>query len=142
MTYFNGGKGPTQNKIPNKNTFPNKVFKIVRCIPRSKVLTYGQVATLAGVPRGARIVGGLLYQSGPTDKLPWQRVINAQGKISTYRVGMGEEQRRLLEQEGLVFNPEGAVDLKKYQWWPKPGQLKRFTVDEELAWRISQRIGF
>lgn len=122
--------------------FAEKVFVIVKKIPRGKVLTYGQVATLAGVPRAARIVGGVLFQQGRERKLPWQRVINAQGKISTYRVGCGEEQRRLLEKEGLEFNKNDATQLKRYQWWPSEKLIKTFELDEELAWRINERLGF
>lgn len=126
----------------DSKNFAEKVFAIVKRIPRGKVLTYGQVATLAGVPRAARIVGGVLYQQGRELKLPWQRVINRSGKISTYRVGMGEVQRQRLEKEGLKFKRDGAVDLKRYQWWPSEKLLKSFELDEETAWRINERLGF
>ncbi len=122
--------------------FGEKVFAIIGKIPRGKVLTYGQVATLAGVPRAARIVGGILYQRGLAARLPWQRVINAQGKLSTYRVGMGEEQRRLLETEGIKFDKAGALDLKRHQWWPPPKMLKGWEVSEETAFQIEERLGF
>lgn len=120
---------------PNKG-FADKIFSIIGAIPKGKVLTYGQVATLAGVPRAARIVGGLLYQQGLPREVPWQRVLNAQGKLSTYRVGMGEEQRRLLEGEGLIFDIDGAIDLKKHQWIPDEDQLVLWEVDEETCYRI------
>lgn len=122
--------------------FSDKVFTIIRKIPKGKVLTYGQVATLAGVPRASRIVGGLLYQQGLEKRLPWQRVINAQGKLSTYRVGMGAEQKRLLRAEGVRFSKGDVIDLKRYQWWPSATQLQRWEVSEETAFRISERLGF
>jgi len=125
-----------------EESFPQKVLLIVSKIPKGKVLTYGQVATLAGVPRAARIVGGVLYNNGPDEKLPWQRVINAGGKLSTYRVGMGEKQRKLLEREGLDFNKLDAVDLKTHQWWPSERLVKKFQLSDETAFHISQRIGF
>ncbi len=117
-------------------TFYSKVLLIVRKIPKGKILTYGQVATLAGVPRAARIVGGILHHSGIRKKLPWQRVINSQGKISTYRVGFGEHQRRLLEDEGVVFNRSGAVNLKKHQWHPSDALMKKFQMSDELSNKI------
>jgi methylated-DNA-protein-cysteine methyltransferase-like protein len=116
------------------------VLAVIRKIPRGKVLTYGQVAAIAGVPRASRIVGGILFHSGLEKGMPWQRVINAQGKISTYRVGMGDEQRRLLESEGLKFNRQGAVDLKKHQWRPPLSFMRKFEVDEETAWRLNQTV--
>ena len=122
--------------------FSEKVFTIIRKIPKGKVLTYGQVATLAGVPRASRIVGGLLFQQGLEKRLPWQRVINAQGKLSTYRVGMGTEQKRLLQAEGIRFNRGGVIDLKQYQWWPSAKQMHHWEVSEETAFRISERLGF
>lgn len=119
-----------------EGAFRKKVLRIISRIPRGKVLTYGQVATLAGVPRAARIVGGILYQEGIEKKLPWQRVLNARGGLSTYRVGMGEAQRRLLEAEGVAFNPGGFLDLKKYQWIPSEGELKKWKISEETAYGI------
>lgn len=119
--------------------FSEKVYGIIRHIPKGKVLTYGQVATLAGVPRAARIVGGLLYQSGIEKRLPWQRVINSRGKLSTYRVGMGETQKRLLEKEGIKFAQDGSLNLKRHQWWPPQGKLTRWEVSEEVVFQILER---
>jgi methylated-DNA-protein-cysteine methyltransferase-like protein len=98
--------------------FRDRVLAVVRRIPRGRVLTYGQVAILAGVPRAARIVGGILFSLGSRSRLPWQRVINFKGGISTYRVGSGERQKELLRQEGLRFDRKGHVALKKHQWVP------------------------
>ena len=84
------------------------------------VVTYGQVALLAGSPRAARQVGMVLRGLREPEKVPWQRVINAAGKISTYKVGSGELQRALLEAEGIVFDAEGRVDLSRYRWDPDP----------------------
>ncbi|MDL1873266.1 MGMT family protein [Deltaproteobacteria bacterium PRO3] len=123
-------------------SFAEKVLAVVAKIPRGKVLTYGQVATLVGSPRAARIVGGVLFRLGPESRLPWQRVINAQGKLSTYRVGSGPEQRRRLEAEGLKFNREGAVDLKRHQWWPPERLLKAWELDEDLVASIHRRFGW
>jgi methylated-DNA-protein-cysteine methyltransferase related protein len=118
--------------------FRKKVLQIIAQIPRGKILTYGQVATLAGVPRAARIVGGILHHEGYSKNLPWQRVLNFRGMLSTYRVGLGEEQRRLLEKEGHVFDRRGALDLKRRQWIPSAKDLRAWEVDEELAFQIAQ----
>lgn len=123
-------------------SFVDKVYAVVAKIPRGKVLTYGQVATLVGSPRASRIVGGVLFRLDPATRLPWQRVINAQGKLSTYRIGCGDEQRRRLEREGLKFNREGAVDLKRHQWWPPERLLKSWALDEDLIASIHRRFGW
>lgn len=101
-----------------EENFRDRVLKIVRRIPKGKVLTYGQVAILAGVPRAARIVGGILFSLGPRSRLPWQRVINFKGGISTYRVGSGDRQKELLEREGFRFDRKGHIVLKQHQWVP------------------------
>lgn len=105
-----------------------KICAVIRRIPKGKVATYGQVAALAGLPRRARLVGQTL-RSTPTDEsLPWQRVINAGGKISA-RGGIGWEeglQRHLLEEEGVELDQHGRIDLERFGWDPdKPGRRKR-----------------
>ncbi len=92
---------------------------MVTKVPRGKVVTYGQVAAILGVPRAARAVGTALRYLPRSlhRKIPWQRVINAQGGISI-RGDMvrAEEQRWLLEDEGVVFGRQGKVDLRAYRW--------------------------
>ena len=91
-----------------------RIYAVVRRIPRGRVATYGQVAELAGLEGHARQVGYALHVAPPS--LPWHRVINAQGRISA-RSGSdwGELQRHLLEAEGIEFDLDGRVDLKKYR---------------------------
>lgn len=93
-----------------------RIYAVVRRIPEGKVATYGQVAAEAGLPGHARQVGYAMHALND-DTVPWQRVINAQGKVSP-RAEPGWEgyQRHLLEEEGVVFNTKGVVDLKKYRW--------------------------
>ncbi|MCP2014217.1 methylated-DNA-protein-cysteine methyltransferase-like protein [Deinococcus sp. HSC-46F16] len=106
-------------------TFREQVLALVARIPPGRVMTYGQLALLAGRPGpgGARLAGFVLgslagqAQGGDTD-LPWQRVINAQGKVSTHKLGFGDVQERLLEAEGVTFDPSGRCDLARWQWWP------------------------
>lgn len=114
------------------DNFRDRVLAVVRRIPRGKVLTYGQVAILSGVPRAARIVGGILFQLGPASRVPWQRVINAQGGLSTHRVGFGARQKAMLTKEGLRFDRRDHVDLKKYQWFPSGRMLQKLGVWGEL----------
>ncbi|MBI4765149.1 MAG: MGMT family protein [Deltaproteobacteria bacterium] len=136
------GKGPPKKiqRDGTKNLFQQRVLEIVRAIPRGQVLTYGQVAALADTPRAARQVGRILYASGRT--VPWQRVINSYGGISTYKVGSGELQRALLEKEGITFRVDGTLDLKKYQWQPGLRIIKKMRLPEEVAFQINARLPF
>ena len=78
------------------------------------MMTYGQVAAAAGSPRGARQVVRVLHSMSEKYKLPWHRVINAQGEIS-FTAG---NQREMLESEGIDFGRNGKVDLTVYRWFP------------------------
>ena len=109
---------------PKKEEFNQKVWALVRQIPPGKVSTYGKIAALLPPPPGmdvkaylafgARWVGGAMA-SCPQD-VPWQRVINSQGKVSLRPTGGGEQQRELLEIEGVEFDEHDRVDLKIYAW--------------------------
>ena len=93
---------------------------MVRRIPRGRVATYGQVAELAGLPGRARQVGYALHALRDGDALPWQRVINARGEVSTRsEPGMDSIQRQVLEAEGLTFDAAGRIDLSQQQWRPR-----------------------
>jgi methylated-DNA-protein-cysteine methyltransferase-like protein len=92
---------------------------VVKKIPRGKVASYGQVARIAGMERHARLVGYALHalSHDNTRRVPWQRVINAQGYCSIKEPPMAAEiQQRMLEQEGVEFSLKGKVDWKKYGW--------------------------
>jgi methylated-DNA-protein-cysteine methyltransferase-like protein len=114
--------GPAFTSPPDLHVFQAVVWEIVRQVPPGTVVTYGQIAGLIPPPGGmdpksyqafgARWVGGAM--AACPDNVPWQRVINAQGKISL-RPG-AEKQRELLEEEGVIFDEGGKVDLKRYQW--------------------------
>lgn len=95
--------------------FKAKVIEIVNKIPYGKVTTYGTIATLAGIPRGGRLVGGILYNLG--DELPWHRVINRYGFISIKSLDHPKQlQKALLEQEGIEVSSDFMVNLEKYGW--------------------------
>ena len=91
-----------------------RFFAVIQQIPAGKVATYGQIASLAGLPGHARQVGYALHATPQDLDLPWQRVVNAQGRVSL-RMG-GELQRSMLEAEGVTFDQQGRIDLKKFQW--------------------------
>ena len=94
-----------------------RIIELIRAIPRGRVATYGQIARMAGLPRGARQVARILHSSSRTRRLPWHRVINASGGISLAPGYGGELQRALLEKEGVVFL-RGRVNLRRYAWRP------------------------
>lgn len=93
-----------------------RIWQVVAQIPCGRVATYGQVAALAGLPRGARRVGRAMAQLPAGSALPWHRVINAAGRSAIAGAG-GVRQRRLLRVEGVVFL-NGKVDLGRWQWCP------------------------
>jgi methylated-DNA-protein-cysteine methyltransferase-like protein len=96
------------------NALYQRIYEVVRQIPPGRVATYGQVATVVGLPVTARQVGdalAALRDGTPGPAVPWQRVINAQGKVST-----GRHQQQWLEQEGVVFDPKGGTDLRRFGW--------------------------
>jgi methylated-DNA-protein-cysteine methyltransferase-like protein len=92
------------------------VYELVQRIPPGKVSTYGRIAALTPVPRGARGVGWALagLDRDRAQLVPWWRVINAAGRISNDR--NAALQRELLEAEGVVFDDNGYVDLRRYLW--------------------------
>lgn len=86
------------------------------------MLTYGDVAALAGMPRQARLVGYALHALPAHSTVPWQRVVNARGGISTGRAFPGGDllQRRILEEEGVEFDANGRLSLERFRWRPPP----------------------
>ncbi|MGH7896386.1 MAG: MGMT family protein [Candidatus Binatia bacterium] len=102
---------------PPSDSFYREVRRMVRRIPRGKVVTYGQLAAILGRPRAARAVGSALRRlSGPLAReVPWHRVLNAAGRVSFRDDSWPELQREILEREGVRFR-RGAVDLKRARW--------------------------
>ncbi len=93
------------------------IYKTVKKIPRGKVATYGQIAELAGLEGHARQVGYALHNLPGASDVPWHRVINAKGEISPRSAGDSHElQRMLLEEEGVLFDSRGCVDLRACRW--------------------------
>lgn len=98
----------------------DRIYAVVRKVPRGRVATYGQIAALAGLPGHARQAGYALHALRSATALPWHRVINAMGTISVRGPGGdGLRQRLLLEAEGVEFDARGRVSLPRYQWRPR-----------------------
>ena len=95
-----------------------RIYEVVRCIPRGRVATYGQVAELAGLGGHARQVGYALHVL-KDDSVPWHRVVNAEGRIAVrHEPGCDHWQRELLEEEGVVFDGKGRIALERFGWTP------------------------
>jgi methylated-DNA-protein-cysteine methyltransferase-like protein len=112
--------------VKELNKFTLKVFDVVRAIPRGRVATYQQVAGLAGKIHASRGVAWILNSCSKKYKLPWQRVINSQGRVS-FKPGTSHFmlQRRLLQKEGVVVDPQsGAVQMAKFQYKKKARKPK------------------
>ncbi len=93
-----------------------RIYEIVCLIPRGQVATYGQIANMVGGCT-ARMVGYAMAATPEGRDIPWQRVVNSQGKVSLRSHGDGDLlQRHLLEAEGVVFDARERIDLKKFGW--------------------------
>ncbi|MGH7561825.1 MAG: MGMT family protein [Gemmatimonadales bacterium] len=96
-----------------------RIYRVVSKVPRGRVVTYGQVAKLAGIPGRARQVGYAMHALPPGSRVPWQRVVNAKGMVSRRRrPGAEVTQRILLEAEGVRFDGRGRIVLARFQWTP------------------------
>jgi methylated-DNA-protein-cysteine methyltransferase-like protein len=109
---------------PTDNDYRERVFRIVRSIPRGRVMTYGQIAEMLGEGYTPRTIGFVMHSSN--DKTPWHRVINAQGGCSTRGIVLPhDKQQRMLEAEGISFNERGRCELQTYLWIPAEPEPKR-----------------
>lgn len=129
MTRPTGGPRSGFTSPPSRADFNTRVWQIVEQIPRGRVATYGQIGAMVKRPAGtgvrhyhaarARWVGQAMANCPPG--LPWQRVVNSQGRISV-RPGSDSHvlQRTLLEREGIEFDARGRIDLARYGWENSP----------------------
>lgn len=100
--------------------FFEKVYSVVKDIPKGKVATYGQIAKILNAPRFSQVVGFALHSNPDQATIPCHRVVNREGKICTgFAFGGKDAQRKLLESEGVKVDKDGIVDLKKYLWRPE-----------------------
>ena len=99
-----------------RQAFSNKVIELIRDIPKGFVATYGGIAFMAGNPQASRQVARILHACSGKEHLPWHRVVNWQGCISLKPMQGYEEQRMLLEDDGVDFDDRGRIDLDIYLW--------------------------
>lgn len=92
---------------------------VLRAIPRGRIVSYGQVAQLAGSPGASRQVVRILHTCAGPERLPWHRVLRKNGEIALPPGRGGEEQRARLEEEGVEFGFDGRVDLDRFGWRPR-----------------------
>ena len=97
--------------------FNDSVYEVVRQIPPGRVATYGQIARMVGRPRNARFVGYALHVNPEPGIIPCHRVVFKDGALApAFAFGGPDEQRRLLEAEGVTFLANGHVDMRRYAW--------------------------
>jgi methylated-DNA-protein-cysteine methyltransferase-like protein len=106
--------------------FFERVYQVVRMIPKGQVATYGQVAAIVSHRGAARTVGWALHGLTEESDVPWHRVINARGQIS---LDPGTRQISLLRNEGVEVNAKGQIDMRRFQWtgldWPETEALRQ-----------------
>lgn len=111
---------PVSQRVPDSPSAASEIYAVVRAIPRGKVATYGQVAELAGILNGHRVVARAMRQCPPG--LPWQRVVGRKdvrrARISVQDPQHVALQRRLLEREGVRFDAAGFIVLARSGWLP------------------------
>ena len=105
----------------------DRIYAAVRAVPSGRVTTSGTIGFFVGCP--ARVVGYALHHLQGDQDVPWQRVINARGGISTH----GAEQRQLLEAEGVVFDDQGHTDLGRWGWEPGEGEAGKYETNRQDA---------
>lgn len=105
--------------------FTLRVIDIIKSIPYGKVMTYGQIAAIAGNPRSARQVSRILHSMSQKYELPWHRVINVRGRISLRDEGY-LLQKQLLVEEGVYFKADGSVDMIEHLFEPSEVMEKQY----------------
>lgn len=116
------------------SAFTKKVLKNIAKVPKGKVATYKQIAALSGKPQGSRGVAWILHSCSTTYKLPWHRILNAQGHISFKRNSHNfRQQKKKLEAEGIYLDPAGHLDLKKFQWKKRPAAIKNSRMPKMFS---------
>ncbi len=112
--------------MPDKSTSSERIDRIrvtVSDIPKGSVASYGQIAEIAGIPRGARQVGYALRTLPKNSNVPWHRVIQSSGRIAFEKGGpaYNRQSRRLIMEDVVIL--EGRIDMQKYRWQPDLDEL-------------------
>ncbi len=113
-----------------------RVYALVRACPRGRVTTYGWIAAALGYPRGARMVGWIMNETPKGVSVPAHRVINSKGELTgSWAFGQKGRMRALLEGEGVAFEPNDRVDIKRYGWDPSRdlSAIERAAILAEVA---------
>ena len=119
--------------------FRERVYAIVRSIPRGRIMTYGQVALLCGMPRAAQAVGWTLHTA--PDDVPCQRVVNRFGGLAdAFTWGGVAGHRALLEAEGVIVRSDLTIDIDVYQWWPDPRTVAALQLPPDILDRLAALI--
>ncbi|NLE44656.1 MAG: methylated-DNA--[protein]-cysteine S-methyltransferase [Chloroflexi bacterium] len=118
--------------------FFEQVYRLVCQVPPGKATSYGAIARMLGHSHAARTVGWALHSLPPDRYVPWHRVVNSQGRVSTNCLEHGGGlQQKLLEQEGVEFQPDGRIDWDRFAWpglpWPEVEALLRDAISEEVT---------
>lgn len=110
--------------------FEEAVLRVVRTIPKGKVMSYGQIARYIGAPKAAREVGWSMHTLGGTPDFPWWRVLNSKGKISLKEDwdNSPQTQQSLLESEGITFVSNLTIDIEKYRYHADEALRKTFLL--------------
>jgi methylated-DNA-protein-cysteine methyltransferase-like protein len=121
-----------KEKLKPDRHYRERVYTIVRKIPRGRVMTYGEIAYVLGEGYTPRTVGFVMHGAG--DNTPWHRVINSQGRCSTgNQVLPSDKQQRMLEAEGVRFDEKGRCDLEIYLWHPDQKKVAKKEIDKARA---------
>jgi methylated-DNA-protein-cysteine methyltransferase-like protein len=125
----------------HRATFRAGVYALVRRIPPGRVMTYGQVALLLGLPRAARVVGGALHLLADGTDVPWHRVVNRHGTISTRcpEHSMWVQAERL-RAEGVAVDETLTLNLARHRWWPERAVLAELGLAPEVLWAVDALI--
>lgn len=123
--------------------FKERVIKVVNLIPRGKVVSYGQVALYIGTPRAARQVGWILNRLEEKVQIPWWRVVNNAGRISIKGSKYSaQDQKRLLEKEGLSIKKDLTFDIEKYRFKLDTKFIKKLQLDPVYLEMLYDKITF
>jgi methylated-DNA-protein-cysteine methyltransferase-like protein len=120
-----------EQPLPETEGYRERVFELVRRIPKGQVMTYGQIAEILGEGYTPRTVGFVMH-SADEETTPWHRVINAQGGCSTERLVLPhDKQQRMLESEGVEFDTRARCDLNRYRWMPEEAREAQQQDDSQ-----------
>ena len=129
-------------KHSNRGITYDRIYSMVRRIPKGRVATYGQIACLAGIPRQPRQIGYALAALRDHHPVPWHRVVNSKGEISQRsEPGFEERQRILLESEGVVFDVTGRISLSRFLWRPKDAMRHPTEMRHDVRALAGQQAG-